>query len=220
MRQCLIDMVHSLIEIQRLTKPLLGAQEMIRHTKFFSTLLAITLSGCATTNVRIEVPPGIDHASWTSYAWLETFQPRSGDPRIDVSALDEQIRSAIERELNKHGYKRSAADQADVLLVYRVMVRTKQDKEMASVYDDYAGIGGNRLYSPAFGEPVLIGKQFIYEEGSLNIDIIDSESHDLLWRGSTRKTVVNKTDPDKRRKRVDQTVHEILERLPERQGIE
>jgi hypothetical protein len=53
-----------------------------------------------------------------------------------------------------------------------------------------------------------------YDEGTLLLDVLQSGSGALLWRGSGVATVREKSTPEKRTKRINAAVKKILERFP------
>ena len=66
------------------------------------------------------------------------------------------------------------------------------------------------------GEPVKIGKEFTYQEGSLNIDFFDAKTRTIVWHGSARKAVTATANQVAQRENLDLAVQAILEHLPAR----
>ncbi len=53
-----------------------------------------------------------------------------------------------------------------------------------------------------------------YEEGTLLLDFLHPESHQLFWRGSASALISENVTPEERQAKVRAAVEKILERFP------
>ena len=53
-----------------------------------------------------------------------------------------------------------------------------------------------------------------YEEGTLIIDFVDSNSKNLLWRGAAKSVIDDANTPDKRDSIINEAVYQILKNFP------
>jgi len=53
-----------------------------------------------------------------------------------------------------------------------------------------------------------------YQEGSLIIDIVDTKTHKLIWRGTARKVLDTNPTPEERTATINAAVAKILEAFP------
>ena len=53
-----------------------------------------------------------------------------------------------------------------------------------------------------------------YEEGTLIIDFVESNSKNLLWRGTAKSDVNNVKTPEERDKLINESVQKILNNFP------
>lgn len=114
-------------------------------------------------------------ADLTSYRTFGFFDER--DPRKSAyqSVAHRRLKSAIVREMLSRGYRRS--DQPE-LLVNIHLQRSEDQQPVQGASDYYSYRSGH--YAWRAGVPTVSGD---YTEGTLNIDVIDPASQELLWEG-------------------------------------
>ena len=69
-------------------------------------------------------------------------------------------------------------------------------------------IGYGYGWLPLYGTP---GRQMA---GTLVIDVLDGESHELLWRGSAEGALIDTRRSDQRQETIDKIVREVLKEYP------
>ena len=150
-------------------------------------LLPLTgaLPGCATAPSRpqTQLAPGVDFTAYESFAWLEAD---AGDDPLRI--LDVNIRSAIEAELTKRGYRKVDAD-ADLLVEHEFATEDKLRTSPVRVGIGMGRYGGHVGGSVGMGTPGISS----YEEGRLVIHVIDAARKQEVWTG----TIAGKVDPAK-----------------------
>ena len=179
------------------------------------TLLAglLILEGCSGIRVSQDYPPDTDYTSLKTYTWQSAKQELTGDLRLDNPLRDGRIRRAVDRLLSEKGYLRVSEEPPDFYVAYHQKIYSRVNVEEAGSgflfgvgnYGYHGGVGfsfGNRADD--------------YDETLLAIDIIDSGSGDLIWRGTGTRPFVQHTDPQKLTERINQTVQKILSQFPPR----
>ena len=73
-------------------------------------------------------------------------------------------------------------------------------------------IGYGYGWLPLYGAP---GRQM---SGTLVVDVLDGESHDLLWRGSAEGALIDARRSDQRQSDIDKIVREVLKEYPPKSG--
>lgn len=173
----------------------------------------LLLAGCSTLNVRTDYEPDYDFASLKTYAWLQGKVP-STDIRINNSLIINRVIKAINRELQAKGYTLVAEDKADFYVNWFGGIQEKIRQETINTY--YGGIGygyGPWTYGgfwPAYSQTYNVE----YQEGTLIIDIADSKSKKLVWRGTGQDYVEDQDTPEKITKGINETVASILSKFP------
>jgi hypothetical protein len=165
------------------------------------------LAACSPIQVQTDHDPAANFSALRTYAWLQKTADAPRDPRIDNDLLDSRVHAAVNDELDRKGY-REAAENPDFRVTYHVMVQNKFDVQSFPVYYGY---GFGRV--GAAGGDVRVSE---YEQGTLILDVVDSRTNDLVWRGSAQARIVPDRTPQERTKLIRDAVREMLERFPPR----
>jgi hypothetical protein len=140
----------------------------------FATLLL--LGGCATSSpdIHIQADPGADFSRYRSFAF---FSPLGTDKAGYGSILSLHLREATRRALEARGFRYDET-RPDLLVNFNARVEDKTDVvSFPSV--GYYGYRA-RWYGIWNGYDVTT---IHYQEGTLNIDLIDARQKQLLWEG-------------------------------------
>ena len=124
--------------------------------------------------------------NYNSY-WIDTLEDRKNYGTVALSPIvDRRIAKAIRKNLEEKGFTRKA-DQADFQINFHTLT-----KEKTEVHDLSHG-PSPFARSPYFGD-YSYGRLIIdnYEEGTLVIDVIDTESQKLVWRGAHARRLQRK----------------------------
>ena len=171
------------------------------------TLFAIVLTGCASKGVDWDYDADQQMTDWKTYAWVEkTDSETSGSYHLD-GLLDRRVRAAVERELQARGIRKVAATDADFLVNYLTVTKTKREESQLTTSVGYG------LDSWGLGVRTETRVRD-YEEGSLIIDIVNPVDQELVWRGRSRSRVVESSTPEKRTEKINAAVQAIMEGFP------
>jgi hypothetical protein len=188
-------------------------------------LMAGVLGACATAPT-VDYNHQANFARYHTFSWIPVKHPRPvKNPVLDSQILDQRVRKAVVNTLTQHGYRRVAdAKQADFLVTYQTA--TEQQLRayggfrsgFAFGYPFYGPFIGSPfygpLYDPFFGVAFYPGLPYqirSYQQGHLIVDVIDGDTHQLVWRGWTSATV----RPDNySQSAVTDMVKTILSRFP------
>jgi hypothetical protein len=164
------------------------------------------LSGCATIRVQTDYDPAADFSHLHTYAWQPRDQRADADPRTNNDLLDGRVRAAVDRGLQARGYEIATDHTPDFRVAYIVMIDTKTDIRSIPVSYGWGawGIVGTETYVDR------------YDEGTLLLDVIDTSTNKLIWRGSAAARVMSYDSPEENTQRVNEAVGKILERFPPR----
>jgi Domain of unknown function (DUF4136) len=166
----------------------------------FACLALLVLSGCSTMEVGADYDPSASFDGYKTYGWVA--DPGSTiDPALRNDLLDSRVRSAVEAGLQAEGLTHTAEDP-DLLVNYHGALQQKLD---LTTFTDYRGDGhwrGSTTQARA------------YDEGSLILDLIDSESNSLVWRGTARDEVNMLAKPQEREAKIKEAVTRLLELYP------
>ena len=173
---------------------------------FVVLTFAVATIGCSSYTVNHDWDRDADFAAYATYGWMPAATGTSGDARAAVernSLLDKRIRSAVNSALNAKGM-RQQDDDPDLVVVYHTGVEDKitvTDWGYRYSYD-YYGWGGRDIDVQN------------YQEGTLIIDLIDTKTMELVWRGSVTGTIDQTAKPEKREKRLKEAIGKVMASYP------
>ncbi|MBW2416673.1 MAG: DUF4136 domain-containing protein [Deltaproteobacteria bacterium] len=167
--------------------------------------------GCAALPVETDYDPAFDFGGYKQFGWLTEKQPLTGDVRLDNPLLHERLREAIGQTLTAAGFEAVPSDDlasADFRVGYHLALQRRLDVTTLDSHYGY-GPGANRW---GHGPPETIVRE--YDEGTLVIDVVDSKSDRLVWRGSAYGRMSETATPEQRQERAHGVVATILELFP------
>jgi Domain of unknown function (DUF4136) len=169
----------------------------------------IALSVCATTacaatvmTVSSHVERGLDLSRYHSFAWGPADALPTGDPRLDGNPFfKDRVQGAVEKQLALRGLPVTSA-AADLLIHYHANITRR--------IDDVREL--DRGYPPCAAANC---QPFVYDAGSLFVDLVDPRANQLVWRGWAEGSVEGAIDNQKwMEARIDDAVVRIMRRLP------
>lgn len=178
----------------------------------YTTLLfifgLIAFSGCSPLiKVYSEEEPGVKLSKYYTYDWDKTdnfVEAESIEYPLSDRASD-KIRSATDAQMKRYGFQRF--DFApDLLLHYHVTIKNKvylqsEEPSMNVVYPESARSGN---YSRA--------KPVHFQEGTLIIDFMDTQTGRQVWRGVAVGIVENQ-NPEEWDAAIEHTIQRIFAKL-------
>jgi hypothetical protein len=172
-------------------------------TGIFTLVFALATTGCATMNVSSHIERNVNFADYVTYDWGPPDNLPVGDPRLDNNPFfDDYLRGAIEKQLAAKGYELGLGGTPDLLIHYHASVSQKLD--VYEVDQSYGYCYGNC-------EPQVAD----YELGTLIVDIVDTRSNKVVWRGWAQDTINGVIDnQDRLEKQVEEGVTKMMLLLP------
>lgn len=165
----------------------------IRFLTFVAVVLAV-----ASTAFCAEVTTDFDHhANFSQYKTYSFAKVETPDP-----LWDDRVKEAIERALSAKGWTQVPSG-GDVSIMAVGM--THERPTLQTFYDGFDGWlwGG-------FGESYTTVEH--YSVGTLVVDIFDTHTKKLLWRGSATDVLTGK--PNKDEKKLEKAVSKMFDHFP------
>jgi hypothetical protein len=166
-----------------------------------AALCALALAACAAITVNSYSSRDFDIGRYRTYAWGPADTHGTGDPRLDNNEFfEKRVREQVERQLAARGFEKTDGTP-DLLVHYHASFSQKLD---ARDYDPH--------YAPC---PPADCQAFVYDAGTLMVDLVDPRAKTLLWRGWAEGSMDGAIDDQSWLEvRVDDAVLRILRRLP------
>lgn len=169
----------------------------------------LTLAGgCSPyTKIYSEEEPGVNLYQYSTFSWLENPSVARGNsgPEWLNKATEDDIRSAVEKQLNRYGLH-ACNETPDLMLHYHVVVKN----EVLYIRDWWCDEESWRRY----GHCNRI-RPLDYKEGTLIIDLIDAKTGVQVWRGAATGVLENMT-PEQAEVRIYDAVRLIFKKYPEK----
>jgi hypothetical protein len=167
------------------------------------TVCGLAVTGCATMNVSSHVQNGLDFARYRTYDWGSADTLPTGDPRLDKNPFfQDHVMGAVEKQMAARGYER-ASGAPDLLIHYHASINQRFD-----VY------GVDREHGYCYDDDCRV-RVVDYEAGTLVVDIVDTRTNKVIWRGWAQDSVEDVLDNEARMARkINEAILRMLARLP------
>jgi len=164
-------------------------------------LMVLILAGC-TANVVTDYTHAARFGEYASWA----YAPEESDSTI-VSLDDTRVRAALERELKRKGMRQLPAEEADLLVRWQIV--EEERLEQSGVGLGFGFGSGHFGWGVAAPPPVREVK-----EGKLVVELVDSETMQVVWRAASRRYLRESQSPESRRELIDEVVAEMFSHYP------
>jgi hypothetical protein len=160
-------------------------------------------AACSQFDVRVERDPAADFGGFRSWAWLPVNLQAPMDQQLPDRYFERKLVEAVDRVLGAKGYVESADGAApDFFINYRLLQQVTTDLQIEPGY----GIGWWGVTRDT------------YDAGTLVLDVVDARKSALVFRGTAAARLVPQASLERRAKRVEEAVEQILATFPPRAG--
>lgn len=171
-------------------------------------LLLAVASTAFGQDVRYNFDKDTDFSKFKTYKWVVL---KGASPVDDLT--DKQIKDAIDAQLATKGLSKVDSDDANLFVGYQTAVGT--EKQFTS-FDSGWGYGpgwyGRGWYGGGGG--MTTGQTSTIYNGQIAVDMYNSASHTLVWRGVVSKTLDPKAKPEKRQKNLTKALTKLFKNYP------
>jgi hypothetical protein len=176
--------------------------KLLRRISLVAALAAIffTISTVA-QKVETDYDHSANFSQYHTYSW--------GIVHAEDPLFEGRIRDAVDRALQAKGWQ-PAPSGGDAIVT---AVAAKQEKTQYTTFYDGLGPGwGWRGWGPSMATTNVDN----IPVGTLVIDIYDSSTHHLLWRGLAHDQLSDK--PEKNTQKLDKAVEKLFDHFPPRRS--
>jgi hypothetical protein len=167
---------------------------------FVLTGIMLLLAGIASAQqVKTDYDRSANFAQYKTYSWEHVKTQ-------DALNVD-RIRSAVNAALAAKGL--TQVDSGGEISIVAVEM-TQNQQTLNTFYNGFGGGWGWRRFGGGLGEATTTTET--YKVGTLVVDLFDSSSKKLLWRGSSSDTLSNNSD--KNIKNLDKGVEKMFKKFP------
>lgn len=167
--------------------------------KHFLPSAILTIFGAAAllAAIKTDYSHSTDFGRYRTYSWISV---KAGD-----SLWQDRIMRDVDGQLSAKGWARvPSGGNASVAAVGA----THNEENLQTFYDGFGGGWGWQ----GFGDGLATTTVQNVPVGTLMIDIFDSQSKKLIWRGTSSETLSEK--PDKNEKKLEKSVDDMFKHFP------
>lgn len=162
--------------------------------------IAALITGCA-SSVITDYDAEASYASYQSWAFNETQE--NAYTSLDGS----RVENAVSRELEAQGLENTDKESADLLVNYHI---DDVDRLDTSGFSYGLGFGTGRFgWGISTAPPVREVK-----EGQLIVDLVDTNTQKVVWRGTSKRYLNQNQSPETRQKLINEVVTDMFSRYP------
>lgn len=166
------------------------------HKLQLMSLLLLGASIALAVKVSTDYNKAIDFTHYRTYSWMQV----KADP-----LWTDRIREAVDSQLTAKGWSR-VPDGGDASVA--AFGATREQPRIETFYNDFGG----GWYWRGFGDGMATTTVDYTQVGSLVVDIFDTPTKKLIWRGVATDVLSSK--PDKNEKKLEKAVQEMFEHFP------
>lgn len=181
----------------------------------FSIISLLMLAGCSSYTVVSDYDRAMPFHDYKTYRWTEAARPESGeDILVRNPLIYKRIKEDVDRDLAAKGFVRKERGAVDFTIDAHAGLR-----ERVFIDPPPAGFGyyhgwHRRGYMPFWYDSYPYPAVRYYEEGTLIIDIFDTRSNDIAWRGVARGILKDYRSAESLHRDIDEVVGKIMDRFP------
>jgi hypothetical protein len=172
--------------------------------------LLFCLAGAALAqDIAYNFDPKADFTKYKTFRWEK--HPKS----LDVDDLTMgQLAKGFEAALATKGLSKTESGTPDLVIVFQLAMN--QEKEMTAYnMGGYGyGPGWRGGWYGGMGTGITTATTSTINIGTVVLDMYDTSTKQLVWRGSASKTVDAKAKPEKRQKNIDKAAEKMLKNYP------
>lgn len=173
--------------------------------RFLITLPLIAMLGACSTTYN----PETDFSQQYDFEQADTYAV-VGDQNLKnplISDIErERINTAIGNSLEMQGIEQAEIKEADVVVTYFVVTKDK-----TQVYGSTSGYYGRYGYGGAAVNDIHVRN---YVEGTLVVDVVDTESNKSIWRSTLSKPMKKYDNAQEREQAIQQAIGAMFQEFP------
>ena len=177
---------------------------MKSHKILFSvfTLIGMMFLFAGTSSaqqVKTDYDRGANFGQYKTYSWEHV---KTEDP-----LLVDRIKDSVNAALAAKGL--TLVDSGGDVSILAIEI-TRNQQTLSTFYNGFGGGWGWRRFGGGFGEATTTTE--IYKVGTLVVDLFDTKTKKLLWRGTSSDTLSNNSN--KNIKNLDKGVEKMFKQFP------
>jgi hypothetical protein len=174
------------------------------------TLITIWLAGLAFgQDVQYNFDPSADFSKYKTYRWEK--HPQS----LDINDLTMgQLGRGFDAALAAKSLTREDSGDTDLVIVFQLAMNQEKELNTYSTGGYSYGPYWRRGWYGAMGPSMTTATTSTINIGTVVLDMYDTATKQLVWRGMASKTLNETAKPEKRQKNIDKAAKKMLKNYP------
>jgi len=145
----------------------------------------------------------VDLSAYKTYSWLDvaSIENKGVSPLYNKELNDKRIKEAVNKQMQLKRYQLNP-DKAELQLHYHIIIENKTTEITEPIGVQY------RPYSNTYRTST-----YQYREGTLIVDLMDTKTNILIWRGWATDVITNTTRKDPEAA-INNAITKIFESFP------
>ena len=181
-------------------KPQKGTMKLQRALLMLVGMTFLFAGKASAQQVKTDYDREASFGQYKTYSW-EQVKTKNG---LDV----DRIKSAVNAQLAAKGWTQVESG-GDISIV--ALEITREQQTLNTFYDGFGGGWGYRRFGGG-GFGIATTTEDTYKVGTLVVDLFDTKTKKLLWRGSSSDTLSNNSN--KNIKNLDKGVDKMFKKFP------
>lgn len=172
----------------------------------FTLTILVAIAACSPQiTVYSDADPDFNVNQYKTFDWGQKGNIEDGKNPLHYNELnDKRIKSAVAAQLDMRGYQHTTV-KPELILHYHIII----DDQSVVITEPY----GYR-YGPYWLQ--MQSNVYAYREGTLILDVMDSKTNSLIWRGWAVAAIDN-VNPEDADEMIKTTVRKIFKKFPKTQ---
>ncbi len=166
--------------------------------------LIALLSSCSSLNISTDFDPTQDFSKYKTYRWARIKERDPNDILSKNIMLRKRVQVAVNNKLKEKGFTKLDRGKPDFIVFVHAGVQQRMN-----VYHH-----GGYYYGGWWGPYGGYTSVSHYKQGTLVVDIVDTNEKELSWRGIASDVVQYYSDPEALQEELDYVIAAMLEDFP------
>jgi uncharacterized protein DUF4136 len=182
-----------------------------RVRRFTAPLLLMPLLGACAAGITYnhDFDPSANFTQLHTYIWAQA--PAGDEPRGVNPLIERRVVAAIDSQLAAKGYTLSNSGEGDFAVNFTIT--TSQQTDYNTYYTGMGYYGG---WYGGMGMGSSSTHATVTTNGTFIMDIFDTRTRNLIWRGTAKGTVEPEASMEQREIRIREAVAGVLQPFPNR----
>ena len=169
---------------------------------WFSIAIAILCANASLAEIKTDYDRNVDFGRYKTYSWTNV--------RTQNALWVDRIKAAVSSALTAKGWTEVESGGEVSIMAIEM---TKDHSTLNTYYENFGGGWGWRWgggFGDVFGTSATTDQT--YQVGTLVVDLFDTRSKKVIWRGSASDTLSDKSD--RNIKKLNMDVQKMFDRFP------